>query len=282
MDQRPDEAYSLNFTTARLDEDMEITGFPRALIYVSSSAKVASFVVRLSDVSESGTPSLVAKGAINATRWKSYAEPEALVPGKIYPLEIELNPTSWIFERGHCIRLSISSSDWPNMWPTPDTANNSVFMSRMRPSHVVLPTVPERKGRVLAEPKYEVPEPLYNPVDFYIKPDEAKLVHDFYRRKLTLQTSHPTSIRLRDIGVEIEGIQESEAAVSFENPADAHVKGTEKIILKRMDHTIDARAENVLTSTHDFFNLLVNVEIRLDGFPYYNRSWNRVFKRILS
>ncbi len=32
MDQRPDEAYSLNFTGPPLDEDLEVTGFPRALI----------------------------------------------------------------------------------------------------------------------------------------------------------------------------------------------------------------------------------------------------------
>jgi len=282
MDQRPDEAYSLNFTGARLDKDVEITGFPRALIYASATAKVASFVVRLSDVSESGTPALVTKGALNATRWKSYAEPEALVPGKVYPLEIELNPTSWIFERGHWIRLSISSSDWPNMWPTPEPSNNSIFMSTTRPSNVILPIVPERKDKMPAEPKFDSPEPLYNPVDFYTKPDGARLVHDLYAKRLILQTSHPTSIRLRDIGVEIDGIQESEAGVSLENPASAFVKGMEKITLKRMDHTIDAKAENVLTSTYDSFNLLVNVEIKLDSFPYYNRSWTRVFKRVLS
>ncbi len=282
LDQRPDEAYSLNFTSALLDQDLEVTGFPRALIYVSSTATVASFAVRLSDACESGAVTLVTKGAMNATRWKSYSEPEALVPGKIYPLEIELNPTSWIFERNHRIRLSISSSDWPNMWPTPDPANNSIFMSKTRPSHIILPTVSERETWTIGEPRYDVPEPLYNPVDFYIKPDEAELVQDLYRKGLTLRTSHPTSIRLRDIGVEIEGIQESDVAVSLENPACAHAKGTEKIIMKRRDHAIDAKAENLLTSTHDSFNLLVSIEIKLDGFPYYSRSWTRIFKRILS
>ncbi len=282
MDQRPDEAYSLNFTNAPFDEDLEITGFPRALLYVSATATIASFVVRLSDVSENGEAALVTKGALNATRWKSCAEPEALIPGKIYPLEIELSPTSWIFERGHRLRLSISSSDWPNMWPTPDPSTNSVFMSSTRASHLILPRVPGEKTRTLPEPKFDTPQPLYNPVDLFNKPDEASIINDLYRKRIILRASHQSSVRLRDIGTEIEAIRESEAGVSLENPASAYAKGSERIILKRMDHAIDARSENILTSTHDFFNLLVNVDIKLDGLPYYNKSWTKVLKRILS
>ncbi len=119
-------------------------------------------------------------------------------------------------------------------------------------------------------------------MDFYDRPNEARLVHDLYRRRLRLETSHPTSIRLRDIGVEVESLQESEAGMSTENPSDAHVKGREKVTIRRRDHTIEAVAENVLTSTRDAFHLLVSIEIRRDGLPYFGKSWTRVFKRILS
>jgi uncharacterized protein len=282
MDQRPDEAYSLNFTGAPLEKDVEITGFPRVLIHISSTAPVAAFVARLSDVSPSGGVSLVTKGAMNATRRKSFAQPEPLIPDKIYPLEIELFPTAWIFERGHRVRLSISSSDWPNMWPTPDRSYNSVFMGKTSRSRIMLPTISLGKSRNFPEPKFDVPQPLYNPVDFFVKPDEASVVQDLYRKQLILRTSHPTSLRLRDIGVEIDSIQESEAGVSMENPALAHAKGTERITLRRADHVIEARAENNLASTHDSFNLQVSVEIKLDGFPYYSKAWTRAFKRILS
>ncbi len=180
------------------------------------------------------------------------------------------------------MRVSISSSDWPNMWPTPYPSNNTLFMGEARPSHIILPIVPKKSPDTLPQPTFDSPEPLYNPVDFYIKPDEAKIVQDLYRKRVALQASHPTFIRLRDIGVEIEGLQESEVAVSLENPAYSHAKGSEKIVLKRWDHIIDARAENVLTSTEDSFNLSVSIEIKLDDFPYFSRSWTRVFKRILS
>ena len=87
---------------------------------------------------------------------------------------------------------------------------------------------------------------------------------------------------MRDIGAEIESLQESDVAVSVENPDSAYAKGTEMIVLKRFDHRIDAKAENLVASTHDSFNLLVNVEIKLDSLPFFSRSWTKVFKRVLS
>src|ERR1043166_4034503 len=54
-DQRPDEAYSLSFTTAPLEADVEVTGQPRAILFVSSTADIAYFSVKLCDVAPDGT-----------------------------------------------------------------------------------------------------------------------------------------------------------------------------------------------------------------------------------
>ena len=34
-------------------------------------------------------------------------------------VELELEATSWTFERGHRVRLALAGADWPNTWPPP-------------------------------------------------------------------------------------------------------------------------------------------------------------------
>ena len=50
FDQRYDEALSLNYTSPPLEENVELTGNPSAILYVASSAKTAYFHVKVTDV----------------------------------------------------------------------------------------------------------------------------------------------------------------------------------------------------------------------------------------
>jgi hypothetical protein len=281
LDQRSDEAFSLNYTTPPLKNDLEVTGFPKAVLYASSTATIASFVVRLSDVSPDGTSSLVTKGALNATRRNSFKKPEPLAPGKVYELIIDLNATSWLFEKGHKIRVSVSSSDWPNMWPTPDNATNSVYRSTSQPSMISLPVISARKEKFPA-PTYPAPIQLPKPVNTSEGTIECSIVHNLYKRQVSLRTKVPGRLSLRDLDVEIEDERNTEAGISTENPSEAFVNGSNKIRIRRKDYTIDIIGEDTLTSTHDNFHLLINVGITLNGVPYFSKNWTTITKRNLS
>ena len=77
-----------------------------------------------------------------------------MVPGEVYSVRIELPPTSNLFQRGHRIRVDISSSNFPRFDVNPNTGEpvgrhtgtvvvyNSVYLDRDRPSHMVLPVIP--------------------------------------------------------------------------------------------------------------------------------------------
>jgi hypothetical protein len=74
-------------------------------------------------------------------------------PGVIYPITIQLYPTSNLFKAGHRIRLDISSSNFPRFDVNPNTgeplnahrrmavATNTIYHDAAHPSHVVLPLV---------------------------------------------------------------------------------------------------------------------------------------------
>ena len=157
VDQRPNEGRQdvLVFTGDRLEEDVEVTGPVVVKLYAASSARDTDFIVRLIDVYPDGTAYNLTEGILRARFRKSiWAPSELLVPGKIYAYTLELLPTSNVFMKGHCIRVHITSSNFPLWDRNPNTgheqgldaeiqvAEQTVYHSEKYPSHIVLPVIP--------------------------------------------------------------------------------------------------------------------------------------------
>ena len=100
----------------------------------------------------------VADGILRVRYRDSWEHPSMMTPGTVYAIRVSAFPTSNLFARGHRIRLDISSSNFPHFDANPNTgepegrarerrvALNRVYMDAARPSHVVLPIIPHRKG----------------------------------------------------------------------------------------------------------------------------------------
>ena len=142
VDQRLDDARSMTYTTAPLEQDVEVTGNPKAVLHVASTADTAYFHVKLTDVAPDGTSKWLTDGGLLATHRNSHSNPEPMEPGRVYELEIDLKYVSYLFEKGHRIRVSVASADFQNAWPTAKPAVNSVHRDGRHPSHVVLPVTP--------------------------------------------------------------------------------------------------------------------------------------------
>jgi hypothetical protein len=109
------------------------------------------FVVRLTDVLPDGRSMLVCDGIQRARYRESNYRPSLLEPGKVYELTVDLWATSHLFRRGHRIRAVVNSSSFPRFDVNPGTgesgatattmviAQNSVYLDRQRPSHLILP-----------------------------------------------------------------------------------------------------------------------------------------------
>ena len=148
IESRPD---VLVFTSAPLAGPLEVTGHVRAKLWVSSDAPDTDFFAKLCDVYPDGRSINVCEGQLRARFRKSFSKPEPLKPGQVYPLEIDLASTSIIFNRGHCLRLHVTSSSAPGYDPNPNTgdafrardyrraARNVVFVDARHPSQIVLP-----------------------------------------------------------------------------------------------------------------------------------------------
>ncbi len=144
----------LTYTTAPLEEEVEITGPVSATLYVASSAPETEFIVRLVDVHPDGAAYPVWYTYANAFGTRGI-EPAGRTEGghRVWQLDFELPPTSQAFLRGHRIRVQIASAAFPLFrhlntdgdpaWETEwQVAEQTVFHDGGRASHVVLPVRP--------------------------------------------------------------------------------------------------------------------------------------------
>ena len=126
-DQRRDDAGSLTFQTAPLDEDLDIAGDARLTLALRADRPVAQVAVRLVDVAPDGAATRVSYGLLNLTHRDSHEQPAALEPGRDYVTEIPLKHVAQTFRRGHRIRLAVSSSYFPLAWPTPEPVTLTIL-----------------------------------------------------------------------------------------------------------------------------------------------------------
>ncbi|HEY8369115.1 MAG TPA: CocE/NonD family hydrolase, partial [Thermodesulfobacteriota bacterium] len=153
----------LVFRTPPLAEAVEVTGPLTVTLWISSSAVDTDFTAKLVDEYPpnedypAGYALNIADSILRVRYRNGFERAELMEPGQVYRITIEPQPTSNRFERGHRIRLDISSSNFPHFDVNPNTgeppgrerrivvAHQAVYHDAARPSHILLPIVPARK-----------------------------------------------------------------------------------------------------------------------------------------
>jgi putative CocE/NonD family hydrolase len=153
----------LYYTTAPLENDVEVIGPITAKLYAATSARDTDWMLRLVDVSPEGRESFLCEGVMRARLRDPQNEgaynPRQLSeiePDRVLPYTIEFwRATGNQFARGHRIRVEMSSSYFPYYLPNPNTgadnigletktvaAKQTIRHDRECPSHIVLPVIP--------------------------------------------------------------------------------------------------------------------------------------------
>jgi uncharacterized protein len=141
-DQRAEDGCSLSFTSAPLNEPMEIVGFPEATLTVAVDKPNALLAVRLCDVAPDGASTLVSRGLLNLTHRESHEQPTPLQPGERYRVKVRLNAIAHALPAGHRWRVAVSPTYWPHAWPSPEVVTLQLFTGEA--SELTLPLRPPR------------------------------------------------------------------------------------------------------------------------------------------
>lgn len=147
-DQRPEEANVLTWTTQPLEVATEVTGRGKLTFWAEVGGTDADFVVQLTDVAPDGTSTQVTAGYLNASHAHSRSKPRLPEPGKIQKYEMEIWPTSYVFQAGHRIRVDLAGGAKPGTaghtqgpGKSPFPALITIHQERRHASHLELPIV---------------------------------------------------------------------------------------------------------------------------------------------
>ena len=162
-DQRMEDAGSLCFDGEVLAEPLEFLGAPEVTLSFSVDKPVAQAVVRLNDIHPDGAVSRITWGVKNLCHLHDQENPVALEPGRTYTVSFKLNDTAYSVQPGHRLRVAVSTSYFPMVWPAPEAATLTLMpgTSSLR--------LPLRKARpedaeVSFEPPREAPSGVVTPL----------------------------------------------------------------------------------------------------------------------
>lgn len=141
----------LVYTTPPLEEGIEVTGSIEAKLFVGSDAKDTDFTIKLIDVYPDGRAYNLDE-TIQRVRYREGYDKEVFMKeGEVYEVNMTPMSTSNYFEKGHSIRIEISSSNFPRFTRNLNTggnnfdekegvvAHNQIHHSAKYPSQIRLP-----------------------------------------------------------------------------------------------------------------------------------------------
>jgi uncharacterized protein len=156
-DQREDDAGSLCFDSPVLQAPLDVVGQPMLDLCFSVDRPVAHVAVRLNDVWPDGAVSRISYHLQNLCMRASRETPSALVPGQRYRMKIKLDDIAWRVPAGHRLRVSISTSYFPMMWPAPEPVTLTVFTGASRIDVPVRQAVADEEAPVWQAPQAAAP-----------------------------------------------------------------------------------------------------------------------------
>jgi predicted acyl esterase len=281
-DQRPTDAFSLVYDTDPLEEELEILGLPRALLRVSADAPLAHWFARLSDVAPDGSVTLVASAGMNGAHRLSAENPSPLEPGREFPLEIEMHFTSWVFPKGHRLRLAVNNAHWPMIWPTPYPFVASLYLGGAEPSRLSLPVVPYADR---PRPRFLPPEEDPELAGYDTLEDEttsgygeiARIERDEARRSTRVFAPNQGARRYP------WGTQRFTESIVHEaqddHPEAASVRGEYRLAIELADRTLRWESDVELRSDRESLHYVNTRRLLQDGRTLREKTWRDTIPR---
>ena len=134
-DQRDDDAKSACFDGAaarRAARHRRRAGHPAAAR--RPTGRSAMVAVRLCDVQPDGASTRITYGVLNLCHRDGHEFPEAVVPGEAMEIALKLDDIAYQVPPGHRLRVAVSSTYWPLVWPSPRAGDADAARRRHRPA----------------------------------------------------------------------------------------------------------------------------------------------------
>jgi hypothetical protein len=279
-DQREEDALCMSFTSEPFNERLELLGRPRLHLAFAVDRPIALVAARLCVVDSDGTSTIVSRSALNLTHLDGHEEPHALIPGERSVAEFELDVVGQVIVPGQRLRLTLSTTYWPWLWPSPEPVTLSVFTGKG--SFLELPGRPPSPGDGDLAP-FGPPEqapglelemleatPSYRQIRRDPASGVVEVEHngDGYRR-----------YRFVDGGIEVLWGYLDRFSIQEDDPLSAEVRSEVQYGLGRGSWQVHVEATSTMTADAREFHLTDTLEAFEGSRLVFERSWRRSVPR---
>ena len=277
-DQRGEDGQSLAFDTAPLAEPLEILGAPVLELEVAVDRPSAFLAVRLCDVAPDGASTQVTYGLLNLTHDAAHETVTPLEPGKRMSARVQLNDIAHAFPAGHRIRVAVSTSYWPRVWPSPEAVTLALFTGASRLS---LPVRPAR-AEDADPPAFAEPEAApASPHQSFETAHRGRVAsHEFATGRTVLEgVKDRGRTYLEAIDLTIGAGGADRFTLTGDDPLSARHENRYTITMTRGDWRVRTEANTVMTGTRDDFVVSATLDAYEGETRVFSRAWSRRIPR---
>jgi putative CocE/NonD family hydrolase len=273
-DQRQEDGGALVFTSAPLEEPLEILGAAVLELQLSVDQPVAMVAARLSDVAADDKATRVTYGLLNLTHREDSETPQPLEPGKIYRVRVKLNDVAQSFPPGHRLRLSLSTSYFPLAWPAPRPARLRIVAGASR---LLLPRRAPREAldtQIAFLPAQGAP-PSTRTRQMTPEHHNWRVIRDLEKDESTLEvTNDGGTTRLEDLNLEMQ--RKALEWYSYRDDDFSSVRGETlwERGLRRGEWDVHTVTRTVLTSSPTEFLIHAQLDAYEGERRVYARNWD--------
>jgi hypothetical protein len=278
-DQEADDVRSALFDSPPLLERVEILGEPVLRVKVSSDRPVATLVARLEDVFPDGVSARVTYGVLNLTHRESHALPEPMPLDAVVDVVLPLKHSAHAFLPGHRIRVALSTSYWPIVWPAPAEATLTLFAPG---SSLDLPVRQPRTEDAELRP-FDAPESAPYPATTEVTRGKSagRVHHDPVTGESIrefeadfAEHEEPALTRVDATGLEFGDALSARISIRDGDPHSARIEARHHARFRRPGWSVGTRVAASMTSDATRFIL----ETEIQGFDGDEKTYEKRFR----
>ncbi len=277
-DQRDDDARSLCYDSEVLTEDLAILGAARVRLQIASDAPAALLCARLCEVFADGASARVTFALLDLTHRRSHEHPEPMPIDEPQTIELLGNDTAHVFAAGSRIRLALSTSYWPMVWPAPNPVRLEVHEQGCELLLPVRAPRPEDDALPPFAPPRAAPRPPFTDVHEggFSRQDwrDPRTGTSWLRTELDLEPDgSPSLLRFDDVAIETgHGIRET-YGIDPDDPLSARAEVLHRLVSHRPGLTTRVELRATLTADRDAHEFVAELVAHEGEREVARRHW---------
>jgi hypothetical protein len=260
-----------------LEYPIEILGAPLVHLDVIPDDQNGFVVAVLSDVFPDGSATMVSFGALNLTHRHSDELPEELQPGQRYGVTLRLNEIAHRFGAGNRIRLALSTSFWPIVWPSPRVTTLRLLTDTSRLELPVRRAQPVDDALVAFGP----PEAGVSVETVQVEPPDIDwtLTRDLETGRQSHRRYTDTGLKRFDDGWEYRSVWDTNYEILPNDPLSARVQLKMTRYFGRNEWQLRTLSTMVMMAARSEFVIRARLECYEGDERVFAKSWNESVPR---